>query len=272
MSIYLWLYKRSLGLRRRKAGKTVYDLFEATGIRIIVSRFFNRLTVRKEYNNPTERIKKSREFFANNEQRVNRICDILEDEESKKVYRAMIKFRCSSKYSDLPDNHMRTQYFENDFFRYDKTHPEVFLDCGAYDGDSIQRFKKYMKKRNIPISKIIAFEADSNNFDLLKLNHSDVISYNACVWNRETHICFSGNNLTGTGKETNDCEEGVSIRAITIDNCRECDDVTFIKMDIEGAEMYALEGAKKRIIANRPKLAICIYHSDEDMIRINCTL
>lgn len=53
-----------------------------------------------------------------------------------------------------------------------------------------------------------------------------------------------------------------------IDNIPECADATFIKMDIEGAEQNALAGAEKTIRRNRPKLAICIYHSDEDMLDI----
>ena len=44
--------------------------------------------------------------------------------------------------------------------------------------------------------------------------------------------------------------------------------VSFIKMDIEGSEMDALKGAKETIQKNHPKLAICIYHSNEDMLRI----
>lgn len=55
---------------------------------------------------------------------------------------------------------------------------------------------------------------------------------------------------------------------INIDAVPECKNATFIKMDIEGMEWDALHGAVETIKRNHPKLAICIYHSDEDMIRI----
>ena len=55
---------------------------------------------------------------------------------------------------------------------------------------------------------------------------------------------------------------------MAIDHCKECQDATFIKMDIEGSELMALKGAQQIILRNRPLLAICIYHSDEDMLAI----
>jgi len=44
--------------------------------------------------------------------------------------------------------------------------------------------------------------------------------------------------------------------------------VTFIKMDIEGAEVEAVSGAADIIRSQKPKLAICVYHSKEHIIKI----
>ncbi len=60
----------------------------------------------------------------------------------------------------------------------------------------------------------------------------------------------------------------VYIAVDTIDNLVEDENVNFIKMDIEGSELKALQGAAKTIKKNKPTLTICVYHKPEDLITI----
>ena len=75
-------------------------------------------------------------------------------------------------------------------------------------------------------------------------------------------------DATGMYSQIVEEETGTKIPLVKMDSVPECEDATFIKMDIEGAELSALKGGKGLIQRNKPKLAICIYHSNEDMLRI----
>ncbi len=65
---------------------------------------------------------------------------------------------------------------------------------------------------------------------------------------------------------TSDNVERVIVR--TIDNVLDGQKATFIKMDIEGAELVALKGAKKTLQMYKPKLAISLYHNNRDILEI----
>lgn len=69
-----------------------------------------------------------------------------------------------------------------------------------------------------------------------------------------------GSGISQKGKST--------VEAVTLDEVLGGEEITFIKMDIEGAEMKALKGAEKIIAKQRPKLAICIYHLENDLWEI----
>lgn len=88
---------------------------------------------------------------------------------------------------------------------------------------------------------------------------------NVAVWDENTLLNFSD----GAGSSSTVSETGNRmVVAKKIDSVIECADINFLKMDIEGSEYNALLGAKRLICNNMPILAICMYHSNEDMIRI----
>lgn len=198
---------------------------------------------------------------------------MLNDDESKSTYKKTVLYRQSRYVHNRPKKCKENEYFLTSLFTINDN--EVFIDCGAYTGDTINNFIEITKNQ---FKKIVAFEPDAKNFQVLDSTHtsdSRIILYNAGVWSKDETVSFYGDAAGGSkiaGMENNaatDIQTKIlSIQVKALDNVKECKDATFIKMDIEGAELNALEGAISLIIKNRPKLAICIYHSDDDMIRI----
>ena len=207
----------------------------------------------------------SKEFFRINENKVDFVANLLADSESKKTFLAVVNFRCTGNKKNVPNHGEQNQYFVNDFFEYGKD--EVLIDCGAFTGDTIESF---LVLPNMEYKKIIAFEPDLANYKILSEkfgNHSKIEILNAGAFESDGKISFSE-----TGDSTSNIQENgsSSIDTRSIDSvCSKLEDkITFIKMDIEGAELPALKGAKETILRHKPKLAICIYHSDQDMLSI----
>lgn len=160
-----------------------------------------------------------------------------------------------------------TQYFDEDVFLPQEN--EVFVDCGAYDGDSLLDFFDFIQRNHISsYKKCFAFEPDIDNFKKLKENVADypnVALYQIGTYNCRDTLHFSDGNDTGSSIQ-NSGETIIEVDAI--DNIVKDEKVTYIKMDIEGAELDSLKGAQKTILRCRPKLAICVYHRIDDLLTI----
>ncbi len=156
------------------------------------------------------------------------------------------------------------QYFTKDIIKF--IDDEVFLDCGAYDGDTIRSF---YNQTNAKYKKIYAFEPDKKMITVLSNNIQNIpncLLMQIGVYSEDKKIGF---NNAGCGTITSfpTDDETDCIQVAKIDNVIS-DKVTFIKMDIEGSELAALMGAAQTIKKYKPKLAICVYHKAEDLISI----
>jgi len=156
------------------------------------------------------------------------------------------------------------QYFDNDFLR--PLPDEVYVDAGCYDGYSIERFVKFTGGA---YKKIFGLEPSIQHFNdtaqhIKRLNIQKVELINRAAWSENTDIDFvhwgEGSRAYIGGSDT--------VKAATIDSIVNGEDVTFIKMDIEGAEVNGLTGARQTILRCKPRLAVCVYHKPEDILTI----
>lgn len=189
----------------------------------------------------------------------------LQDAESRTSLMNFVSQKLTGSYSKPCSEH--TQYFDEDIFLPKEN--EIFVDCGAYNGDSLLDFFAFLKKHNVSAyKKCFAFEPDKENFEKLKKNvaaYPNIFAYQLGTYYRKDTLHFSDGNGTGSSIQSGG---GVIIEADSIDNITNGEEVSYIKMDIEGAELDSLKGAQETILKYRPKLAICVYHKTNDLLTI----
>jgi len=144
---------------------------------------------------------------------------------------------------------------------------EIFIDCGAFEGEVIKGFVEYCGGR---YNKIYSFEPIPNQFENTLKNITEagikkVELIQKGVWSSKAVFNFSDNSTSSRisydGK--------IPVEVVPIDEViPENEKVTFIKMDVEGAEFEALKGAVNTIRRCKPKLAVCLYHRTHDIIEI----
>lgn len=90
------------------------------------------------------------------------------------------------------------------------------------------------------------------------------------LWSSETELVF--NEVANFGSSSFITHKGSGkeqvIPTTSVDIVLHGEPVTFIKMDIEGAELEALKGAQNTIRRYHPILAISIYHKPEDIVEL----
>lgn len=202
------------------------------------------------------------------------VYDLFEDEYSKELYVEIMANRIApwfaeKSYGDLSLN--EPYYFNSKGLKLN--HDEIFVDCGAYNGDTIQDF---LNEVNDEFEHIYAFELARENYLALKdytgsLPFSEKITLiEAGVGEKNYEVKF-GKNSAGPDdgfslSQPQICTQTGQIRKI--DDVLSGQKVTLIKMDIEGSEMSALKGAENVIRENHPRMLICAYHRITDFYKV----
>jgi len=194
--------------------------------------------------------------------------DICADYRSKKIVFELIKNWFQNQNPDKTSYRnlcLNEQYFDKDIIHYDNS--ETYVDIGAWDGDTIFSF---LRNRQNKFQKIHAFELDRLNYQKLQKNidlldscvKNKIILYNMGIWDKQDTIYY---NEWNTGSKIDNLENGVEGHVDSLDHILSEENITFVKMDIEGAEIQALQGMKNIIQMKKPKMAVCVYHEPEHL-------
>lgn len=174
-------------------------------------------------------------------------------------YERQLRLRFAGEILGLTESVSGVQYFPADPISLSDR--EVFVDCGAHNGDTLEDFLSVSGGR---FEKVIALEPDSNNFRALQSKSDDprITTYPLAVGDKTEMLRFDASGTEGSRITS----EGNSyVLCIRLDELLAEETPTYIKMDIEGAEPRALLGAKETIRRCRPKLAVCVYHEPEHL-------
>jgi FkbM family methyltransferase len=153
---------------------------------------------------------------------------------------------------------------------------EIFVDGGSYDFGSSREFMDAVRKADGNVKKIYAFEASPGNTDLVKQGMTisgfgDAVLVPCAMWSETAELDFFVNCAHGYSSSVCNAEnpEKMRISAVALDDVVPPNEkVTYIKFDVEGAELQAIIGARRTIEHWKPKCAISIYHKPNDFMEI----
>lgn len=212
------------------------------------------------------------DYATEHREELLKVYDMLADEQSRRVFENVVRYKLSGRLDCLracesPEEEMY------DLLKIGSE--EIYVDLGAYNGDTIVKF---LNETGMHFRKIYAMEPDHRNYIKLKrrlymIGSGLLEAYNAGAWDSQTVMRFSL-RAGRSSKVDNDPVKAANparyreVSMMSVDHMLQGGEATFIKYDVEGSEERAIEGARQTIAAYRPKLSVALYHRNEDMFAI----
>ena len=209
-------------------------------------------------------------YLEENEDKLQRVKKLLADEQSVKVLEDIISYKLTGDIKLLKDCETPT---DEGWSLLKLGKEETYVDLGAYNGDTVDRFLRLTNKE---FEHIYAVEPDSRSFSRMVrrnyfLGRGIFHPINAAAWNEDTTLQFRSSGGRSSGSATGSrYGRGriVPVQAIKVDTLLEGKKATLLKFDVEGSEREALEGAAQTIARYRPKLILSVYHRSSDMLEL----
>jgi FkbM family methyltransferase len=199
---------------------------------------------------------------------IRRALFLWADDVSRAEYLAQLKWRLTLDFGCLPRPLPASEtYFPEDLISL--IDDEVFVDCGAFDGDTVRNF---LGRRN-SFGRITAIEPDPLNYKRLEEFISNlpspvkrrVSSLQLAVGSEAGKVPFAADGTMGSIMNR---DGNIMIECARLDDIFMDYSPTYVKIDIEGAELKALAGSKRLVEENSAVWAVCAYHQQDHLWNI----
>lgn len=216
-------------------------------------------------------------FLTAHESELQEVRSLFADERSLEVFGALLRYRYTGDLSVL--RAAESEKSEALSLLHIGTN-EIYMDLGAYDGDTVEEFLRLTDKR---FEKIYAVEPNRRNYAkmrrrLYSLGSGVFTHLNAAVTEEDGPVTFARRSGRGSAVMVENTADGgnafpKNIRTETVDG-RSVDSIlkgnraTLIKYDVEGSEEAALRGSAETIRKYKPRLIVSLYHRTEDYITL----
>lgn len=186
------------------------------------------------------------------------VLSLLADNESREIFRKLISFRYKSDLELLRGFSYREpqQYFEP--FLDFRNHGEVFYDVGCFDGYTSKEFIRHCPG----YAAVHAFEPELTNVQACRANLGAFANTTVHPFGLSNSSATLRMSSAGSGSALSD--DGTQTIHVEPLDALKLTPPTFIKIDIEGAEPWALQGARQTIAQHHPRLAVAVYHQAID--------
>lgn len=199
--------------------------------------------------------------------RIQAAMRLWSDDDSRQEFVAQVEFRLSLDLELIDRRVPGKHYFPSDLFALHKD--EVFVDCGAFDGDTIADF---VEETEGQFQRIVAFEPDAVTYPRLQervMEFDEAIRQKIQVSQEAVGRKPGTISFNATGTMLSVVGSGSSVVPVAeLDSALASFDPTYIKFDIEGFEPEALMGGSQLLSRTRPILAVSAYHEQSHLWRI----
>ena len=196
---------------------------------------------------------------------------LLEDAESRRIFRAVLTYKVSGDPRVLLDAVSDPGEVRSGLIRPEQI--RVAADLGAYTGDTVRE----LLDESPSLEQVYAMEPDAKSFAKLRAyaqgeTRAQILPFPFAAWSRREELPFFRDGSRGSAirsrKESPKRARAVTVQAVPPDEILSDSAPDWIKYDVEGAEAEALRGTAETIRRWRPRLQLAMYHRTEDLFSL----